>query len=159
MWADAASVRMSDIVIASIMDHQNLTGEATVATRLADLGEHLRWLGSLDYADFEARLRPQQQIRNFTFLMALHAQIHTYGPSPAYWADDVSRMIELISRASSANDHLVPRDLRQGRDAGAARMLSQELVAKYGEVLIAWPAMVAAAKRIRDNGSRLAEAV
>ena len=159
MWADAASVRMADIVIASIMDHKNLTGEATVATRLADLGEHLRWLGSLDYPDFEARLRPQQQIRNFTFLMALHAQIHTYGPSPAYWADDVSRMIELVSRASSANDHLVPRDLRQGRDAGAARMLSHELVAKYGEVLVAWPATIAAAKRIRDNGSRLAEAV
>jgi hypothetical protein len=155
MWADAANVRMADIVIASIMDHQNLTGDATVA----DLGEHLRWLGSLNYPEFEARIRAQQQIRNFTFLMALHAQLHTYGPSPTYWADDVGRMIELISRASSAEDHLVPRDLRHGRDTGAARLLSQELVAKYGEVLVAWPAMVAAAKRIRDNGCGLAEAL
>lgn len=159
IWADAANVRMADIVIASIMDHQNLTGDATVAARLADLGEHLRWLGSLDYPDFEARLRAQHQIRNFTFLMALHSQLHTYGASPNYWADDVNRMIEMISRASSAADHLVPRDLRQGCDAGAARLLSQELVAKYGEVLVAWPAMVAAAKRVRDNESRLAEAV
>jgi hypothetical protein len=157
MWADAAAVRMADIVIASILDHQNLTGDATVATRLADLGEHLRWLGSLDYPDFEARLRTQQQIRNFTFLMALHGQLHTYGASPTYWADDVSRMIELTSRASSADDHLVPRDLRQGRDAGAARLLSQELIAKFGEVLVAWPAMVAAAKRLRVKGCRLAE--
>ena len=159
MWADAATVRMADIVIASILDHQNLTGDATVATRLADLGEQMRWLGSLDYPDFEARLRTQQQIRNFTFLMALHGQLHTYGASPTYWADDVSRMIELTSQASSAEDHLVPRDLLQGRDARAARLLSQELVAKYGEVLAAWPAMVAAAKRLRDNGCRLAEAL
>lgn len=159
MWDDAATVRMADIVIASILDHRGLTGDATVAMRLADFGEHLRWLGSLDYLEFEARLRTQQQIRNFTFLMALHGQLHTYGGSPVYWADDVSRMIELISRASSADDHLVPRDLRQGRDAGAARALSQELIAKYGEVLVAWPALVAAAKRIRDKGCPLAEAL
>jgi hypothetical protein len=159
MWADAAAVRMADIVIASILDHQNLTGDAAVATRLADLGDHLRWLGSLDYPDFETRVRTQQQFRNFAFLTALHGQLHTYGASPTYWADDVSRMIDLISRASSAEDHLIPRDLRQGRDAGAARLLSQDLVAKYGELLLAWPVMVAAAKRLRDKGCRLAKAL
>jgi hypothetical protein len=159
MWADTAAVRMADIVIAAVLDHQNLTGDATSARRLADLGEHLRWLGSLDYTDFEARLRTQQQFRNFAFLTALHGQLHTYGASPAYWADDVTRMIDLISQASNAEDHLVPRDLREGRDPGAARLLSQELVAKFGEVLGAWPAMVAAAKRLRDKGCRLAEAL
>jgi hypothetical protein len=159
LWADVATVRMADIVIASILDHQNLTGDATVAKRLADLGEHLRWLGSLTYSEFEARLGTQQQFRNFAFLTALHGQLHTYGASPTYWADDVSRMIELISRASSAEDYLVPRDLRQSRDAGAARLLTQELVAKFGEVLGAWPAMVGAAKRLRVNGCRLAEAL
>jgi hypothetical protein len=159
MWADAAAVRMADIVIAGILDHQNLTGDATVAKRLADLGEHLRWLGSLTYSEFEARLGTQQQFRNFAFLTALHGQLHTYGASPTYWADDVSRMIDLISRASSAEDYLVPRDLRQSRDAGAARLLTQELVAKFGEVLGAWPAMVGAAKRLRVNGCRLAEAL
>jgi hypothetical protein len=159
MWADAVTVRMADIVIAAMLDHQNLTGDATAATRLADLGEHLRWLGSLDYPDVETRLRTQQQFRNFAFLTALRGQLHTYRASPTYWADDVSRMIDLISRASSADDHLIPRDLRQGRDAGAARLLSQDLVAKYGEILFAWPAMVAAAKRLRDKGCRLAEAL
>jgi hypothetical protein len=159
MWADAAAVRMADIVIASILDHQNLTGDAAVATRLADLGDHLRWLGSLDYPDFETRVRTQQQFRNFAFLTALHGQLHTYRASPTYWADDVRRMIDLISRASSAEDHLIPRDLRQGRDAGAARLLSQDLVAKYGELLLAWPVMVAAAKRLRDKGCRLAKAL
>lgn len=159
MWADVAAVRMADFVIAGILDHQNLAGDATAARRLADLGEHLLWLGSLDYPDFEARLRTQQQFRNFALLTALHGQLHAYGASPTYWADDVSRMIELISRASSAEDHLVPRDLRQGRDAVAASLLTQELVAKFGEVLRAWPEMVAAAKRLRVKGCRLAEAL
>jgi hypothetical protein len=68
-------------------------------------------------------------------------------------------MIELLSKASTAECYLVPRDLRHGRDAGAARLLRQELVARFGELLEAWPALVAAARRLRASGRRLTEAL
>jgi hypothetical protein len=160
MWADGAAVRMADIVIASVLDHGTRTGPATAATRLADLGQHLKWLGSLSFPDYEARIRALQHFRNFAFLTALHGQLQTYyGAPPSFWADDVRRMIELISKASTAEDHLVPRDLRDGRDADAARGLGQELVGKFGELVEAWPAMADAATRLRENGCRLAAAL
>jgi hypothetical protein len=61
-------------------------------------------------------------------------------------------MIELMSKASTAGDYLVPRDVGHGG-------LAQELVGKFGELLEAWPRMVAAARRLRANGCRLAAAL
>jgi hypothetical protein len=159
MWADAATVRMADIVIATVLDHETRAGQVTTAARLADLGKHLQWLGSLDFPDFEARVRTLQHFRDFAFITALHGQLETYRESPSFWADDVRRMIKVISEASTAEDHLVPRDLRHGRDTEAAGRLGQELVGRFGELLEAWPAIVTAARRLRVNGCRLAAAL
>ena len=154
MWAGAAAVRMADIVIAGVMAHKTHSTHVTPGARLADLGKHLRAMGSLSYPDFEARIRNVQRVRNFAFITALHGQLQTYGASPDFWADDVRRMIELLSKASTGVGYLVPRDLLQGRDADAACRLGQELVGKFGELLDAWPTLVDAAKRLRVNGCR-----
>jgi hypothetical protein len=159
MWVDAAAVRMADIVMACVLGHVAQTGPATAATRWADLGKYLRGLGSLNSPDFEAQVSSLQQFRNFASITALHSQLHAHGASPAFWADDTKRMIELLSKASTAEDYLVPRDLRHGRDAGAARLLRQELLGRFGQFLEVWPALVAAARRLRANGRRLTEAV
>ena len=66
LWADAGSVRMADILIAGILAHQPRQGHLPAAARLADLGKHLRWLGSLSLTEFEARLGSVQ--RYVTFL-------------------------------------------------------------------------------------------
>ncbi len=157
-WADATAVRTADIVIAGVLSHETRTGHVTPATRLADLGEHLRGLGSLSYEDFEARVRTMQHVRNFAFITALHGQLQTYGGSPDFWAHDVRRMIELMSKASTAENYLVPRDLRQVHDPDAAKQLGQELVGKFGELLEVWPTLVDAAKRLRVKGYRLSAA-
>jgi hypothetical protein len=157
LWADTTSVRMPDIVIAAVLAHESRIEHITTATRLADLGKHLRWLASLSVRDFEARVRTLQQFRNFAFITVLETQLQTYGASPGFWADDVRRMIKLMSAVSAAGNDLVPRDLRQDHEADAARRLGQELVGRFGELLEAWPALVAAATRLRINGCPLAE--
>jgi hypothetical protein len=159
LWADAGSVRMADIVIAAVLAHQPRQGHMPVAARLADLGKHLQWLGLLSSAEFEARLHTVQQFRNLALITVLESQLQTYGASPSFWADDLRRTIELMSKASTAQDYLVPRDLRRCREAGEARRLGQELLRKFGELVEAWPALVAAAGRLKVNGSRLTEAV
>ncbi len=159
MWVDAAAVRMCDIVIACVQAHEPRAGVVEMAARSAGLGKHLQELGSLDFQDFEAGVRTMQQFRNFAFITALQTQLQTYGASPSFWADDVSRMIELTSQASAGEDYIVPRDLRQGRDVDAARQLSRGLIRRFGELLEAWPAMVAGAKRLRAKGHRLATAL
>jgi hypothetical protein len=159
LWADAGAVRMADIVIAGVLAHQPRQGHMPAAERLADLGKHLRWLGSLSSAEFEARLRTVQQFRNLALITVLESQLRTYSASPDFWAGDVRRMIDLMSKASTAKDYLVPRDLLRDRDGEEARRLGQELVRKFGELVEAWPALVAAATRLRVRGSRLTEAV
>jgi hypothetical protein len=159
LWADATTVRMADLAIAGVVADQTPKGHVTTATRLADLGHHLRWLGSLNASDFEAHVRTVQQFRNLAFTTVLQGQLQTYGASPGFWADDVRRMIELISKASTAEDYLIPRDLRHDADVDEARRLAQELLRKFGELLEAWPTMVAAARRLRVNGYRLTEAL
>jgi hypothetical protein len=118
----------------------------------------LQWLGSLDLPDFEAYVRDVQNFRNFAFITALHGQLHAYGASPGFWADDVRRMIDVMSKAPTAEDYLIPRDLLPGGGGEAARRLGQELIGKFGALLEAWPTMVAAAHRLRANGCRLAVA-
>ena len=155
IWTDAGSVRMSDIVIACLFAHQAGGAHLTDATRLVQLGRHLRSLGSLELPDFEAHVRRLQQYRTMAFITVLESHLQMHGASPRFWADDVKRMIELLSKATSAEDYIVPRDLRHEHDAEAARRLSQELVAKFGGLLEAWPTIVAAARRLRANGCRL----
>jgi hypothetical protein len=157
IWADAENVRLSDIVITCSFAQGVAGAPSTDAERMAQLGRHLRSLGSLKLRDFEAHVRVLQQYRTMAFITALESHLQTYAAQPGFWAEDVERMIGLLSKAASAEDYMVPRDLRAGREAGEARQLSQELVARFGELLEAWPTIVATAGRLRANGQRVTE--
>jgi hypothetical protein len=159
IWTDAGSVRMADVVIACVLAHERGSAPLTDATRMVRLGQFLQWLGSLELSDFEACIRSLQQYRTMAFITVLESHLQTYRASPRFWADDVTRMIELLSKATSEEEYIVPRDLRHGRDAEEARRLSQELVADFGELLEAWPTIVAAARRLRANGCRLTDPI
>jgi len=158
IWMDAGSVRMADVVMACVFAAGRGEG-LTDATGLVQLGKHLRSAGSLKLADFEAYVRRQQQYRTMAFITVLQSHLQTYGASPSFWADDVKRMIEVLSTATNATDYVVPIDLRHRGDIEDARRLSHELVAKFGELLEAWPAIVAAAGRLRANGCRLTDPI
>ena len=159
IWTDTGSVRMADVVIACVLAHEGGSAPLTDATRLVQLGRFLQWLGSLTLSDFEAHVLSLQQYRTMAFITVLQSHLHMYGASPSFWADDVKRMIELLSKGTSTEDYIVPRDLRLGHDVEEARRLSQELVARFGELLEAWPTIVAAARRLRANGCRLTDPV
>jgi len=150
---------MADIVIAGLLAHDGGSAPLTDATRLAQLGQYLQGLGELELSGFEAHVRRMQQYRTMAFITVLQSHLQMYGASPRFWADDVKRMIELLSKGTSTEDYIVSRDLRHGHDAEEARRLSQELVARFGELLEAWPTLVAAARRLRANGCRLADPV
>jgi len=159
IWTDTESVRMADVVIACVLGHQAGSVPLTDAARLSQLGQHLQGLGSLTLSDFEAHVRSLQQYRAMAFITVLQSHLHMYGAAPRFWADDVTRMIELLSKATSTEDYIVPRDLRHGLDVEKARRLSQELVGRFGELLEAWPTIVAAARRLRANGCRLTDPI
>jgi hypothetical protein len=155
IWRDTGGVRTADVVIACVLAHDGGRAPLTDATRLVQLGQYLRGLGALTLVDFEAQVRRMQQYRTMAFITVLESQLQMYGASPRFWADDVQRMIELLSQATRAEDYLVPRDLRREHAVEDVRRLTQDLVAQFGELLEAWPAIVAAARRLRANGCRL----
>lgn len=157
--SDAAGIRMADVVIACVLGHQARKGRVTDATRVRRLGKHLQGLGSSTLQDFEAHVRGLLRYRAHAFITTLQSRLQTYGASPPFWAEEVSQVTELMLKATTTEDYVVPRDLRHGQDAEQARVLSQQLVAGFGQLLEAWPALVAAATRLRARGSRLTDPI
>jgi len=154
IWADADGLQLADVIIACVFGFDadaRLPDEA----RLIRLGRHLRWLGSLSLTEFDAYVRAQQQFRTIAFITALQSQLQAHAGLPRYWEADVTRMIERLSTAASAANYTAPRDLWSGDGADAARRLAQELVEGFGELLEAWPAIVAAARTLRARELRM----
>ena len=119
MWTDADGLQLADVIISCIFGFDtgaSLTDDA----RLIRLGGHLRWLGSLRPAEFDACLRVQQQLRTIAFITALQGQLQAHAGLPGYWEADVTRMIARVSTAASAASYTAPRDLWSGDGADAA---------------------------------------
>jgi hypothetical protein len=159
VWSDGGSVRMADIVIACVLGHPAGHRRFTDATRLRRLGQYLQTLGSLTLPDFEAHVRSLLRYRTYAFVTLLQSHLQTYGASPRFWADDVKQVIDVMLKSMTTEDYVVPRDLCDVHDVERARRLSQQFIAKFGELLAAWPAIVAAAKRLRKKGSRVTDAI
>ncbi len=158
MATDGASVRMADIVIACVSGHEMGDRRFADATRFRRLGKHLQSLGALDLTEFEAHVRGLLRHRANAFVAILHGHLHTYRGSPQFWSEDVTQLIAVMMKATMREDYVVPRDLRQ-YDNDDARQLSQRLVARFGELLEAWPTIVAAARRLRASGQRLTQPI
>lgn len=146
---------MADVVIDCMMTAAIPAGTDSDAARAVQLGAHLRHVGTMVPRDFDAFVRSAQQHRAAAFTTVLSGQLQTFGSSPAYWVEDVKRLIERLAQAPARPDFTVPTDLRVRHDVADARRLSQELVVKFGELLDAWPAVVDAATRLSLAGSRL----
>jgi hypothetical protein len=155
MWREAAGIRMADVVMACLLAHDAGSATLTPAGRLVRLGRFFQELAALTLADFETRLRSFQQFRTMAFITVLESQLRSHDSAPVFWAEDVRRMIALLWKATGEDEYIVPRDLREGRGADAARRLSQELIGRFGELLEAWPAIVDAARRLRAQDRRL----
>ena len=159
LWRDAESLRMADVVVDCILTEGTTAGEAPAAARMSQLGAHLLQIGSRPLPEFEAHVRSLQQYRAAAFTALLSNRLHTHGASPSFWAADVERLLERMAAAPAADHFVVPRDLRGRHDPATARQLSRELIAKFGRLLDAWPAIVAAATRLRANGHRITRSI
>jgi hypothetical protein len=58
----------------------------------------------------------------------------------------------------TTEEYFIPRDLGDGT-ADEVRHAAQRVVLQFGQVLKAWPAIVDAARGLRNRGVRLAQAV
>jgi hypothetical protein len=144
-WNDAVRVRLDEVVIDCLLSR----GTAP----LVECGAHLRELGSLDLDEFEGYVRIVQQQRLIATVTLLQNGLQTFRGAPDYWSADVRGLIEALIASQTRPDFVVPREL----PPETARSTSQTLVERFGELLEAWPEMIAASRRLRDAGVRLSE--
>ena len=155
-WTEAEGVKIADILIACITSHAG-SADVSAAARFQSLGKYLGDLASLRLDDFEAFVTAAQQLRNLAATTLLETRLREHRASPAFWADDVRRTIDALRGTVTKRDYIVPRELRNADDAKSARRITPQLVAKFGGLLEAWPALVEAARRLRMKGCRVSE--
>ena len=125
------------------------------ARRLESLGRYLSELGSLPSPEFE------QQMRLFAFqqlsrlILKLENALQEHTKAPGYWTSDVRQTIELFQNAISNPTQAAARD--DNKKHAEFQRLSQRLLRQYGELLCAWPSLVACAKDLCKGGRRIAQ--
>jgi hypothetical protein len=75
-----------------------------------------------------------------------------YNGEPDYWAEDVEAYLEAIRQRVEAGPDVSPVDMVKQKGSEGFLVLVQELVRRYGELLVSWPAIVAGARRLKEAG-------
>ncbi len=150
------SPRASDVIITCVLSATLTAHDPT--DRLRELGHYLVNLGRLPAPEFDAFVRHllwQQRANDLQYCESLIAH---YGGRPSQWASDLETAVERIQESLAQPDFLYPRDLR-GVDNVDPATIARELVRHYGDLLVAWPGIEAAARALRNAGHPLARGV
>jgi hypothetical protein len=142
----ASTVRISDLVIASVSQWTFTNPRARVADRLRSLGRHLIEIASMEPDEFDQFMRKLLWMRAAQRIGQMESLVREYGGYPQYWAADLQREIKATQAALVRPDYIVPIDL-PGEPGSEARLReSQNLIRRYGELLQWWPEMIERAK-------------
>jgi hypothetical protein len=146
-------------VLPTCIDAHAKPASRSRARRLESLGYYLSELGSLPFPEFEQlmRLFAFQQLSRL--IVKLENVLREHADAPGYWTSGVEQTIELYQKAISNPDptQAAWSDGKQKQDK--FQRLSQRLLRKYGELLCAWPSLVACAKDLCRSGHRIAQPV
>jgi len=129
------------------------------AARMRALGAHLLDLGTRPMGDFEAVVRARLAEANRTLVEWLEGSLDAARGGPAWWANDVRGYLAEVSAAAARDDYPVALDLADGASLEGARAQTRDVVARFGELLVHWPAMVDEARGLRARGIRPATPV
>jgi len=132
---------------------------ATSSQSLRALGRHLIEMGSAPLADFEALVRDQVRRKGREFVALFESRLRLSRGSPAFWANDVRKYLDILRQTQASEAPRVPLELAHGRSLDQARALAQRLALRFGQLVYWWPEMVAAARDLRAQGHRLARPV
>ncbi len=144
--------RISDTVIMLLEDRSQNALPQSRAEGLARTGAYLKDVAALAAADFSLYLRDRWMHGLSAYIEHLEDLLRIYSESPDHWAADVRAHIDSVIDALTTPGGLVPIDLRSGRSPDEAMELCRAMVREYGELLVWWPAIVEAARGLREAG-------
>jgi hypothetical protein len=125
------------------------------ADRMRALGRHLVALGREPIGEYRARCRQLLRARVATFVRYVETFEAACGEAPIEWRQDLAAYLASATRHVEGENGVAPRDLlAHGLSPRDAVTRGQTFVAAYGELLEAWPTLVAAARRLRQRELR-----
>ena len=134
-----------------ILQHP-LAAHASASARMQTLGRALAEIGAHPPADFRDFLRMQTLELASEHLDFLERQLREKPDAPDFWRDDVQALIDHARESIAHDDFDIPFDLKSDRPAEESRALMQTLIGRFGALLQEWPAMVEAARTLREEG-------
>jgi hypothetical protein len=154
VWQRAARPHTGHLVQLLVGAFSASPGVRSFADRLRALGIALEELGSAPLGEFEEHVRLHVWNALSRPAGQLEAHLKHFGGQPGYWADDVRRALAGLREGLAGPEYARPWDLADAFGAERARELLPRLIRRYGRLLRAWPALVEAARRLRDRGVR-----
>ena len=131
---------------------QHPAPHASAVERMQVIGRALSELGALPGADFRDFLQIQTLEHESQRLDFLERQLRENTDAPDFWRDDVQALLDHTREALGHDDFDIPLELKASRSPEENRGLMRSLTARFGALLQEWPAMVEAARALREEG-------
>jgi hypothetical protein len=144
------SLRLADLLVLLVRSFRPCPVPSSPEVELPALGRYLVALASAAPADFDALVRRLWAAELSAYTLRLEQLLVHFQGEPLYWAEDVEAVLEAAGEQAEASPGLEIIDLPKGGEGQAGRVLS--LVRRFGELLIAWPALVEIARRLQAAG-------
>jgi hypothetical protein len=135
-----------------------VVGEA--AARLGAVGRCLEELGQARPGDYLALAKALHLFHAASRVQRLEQLMHSVPEGAALWRRDAEAFLAAQREAIAAPEYYLPYDLlRAGCPPEQALARGQRILRSFGELLVAWPALVEAARALRSAGRGLARAL
>ncbi|MGB8170886.1 MAG: hypothetical protein WCF18_25500 [Chthoniobacteraceae bacterium] len=134
-----------------------LPQRASTADRTRALGRALSEIASMPLVDFMEVLRQKLLEHESEKLGYLDKQLEQ-DDMPEFWRRDVEHLLLNARESLAEEDFDIPHDLKTGRTSAENRLFMQTLIARYGQLVQEWPAIVEATRELQESGIGLAVA-
>ena len=150
IWAPP---RLSDLLM-SIMERCPDLDGGTVPDRLKRVGTHLVECGAARLADFKDYLKDIAVRRIAAMTGVCEHFLREFHSEPEFWALEIRHVMAQLEQQLSRPDVGLPADLPGGEWKEQCTAL-QQFIRSFGELLQAWPDIVAGTQLLQTSGYRI----
>jgi len=143
-------------LLASILEGCPDVPASSPAERIRAVGNYLQECGRVHVREFEAHFL--RSTRSWLALLLENAErlLNSHGAAPTRWAREMQQWIRRIECNLITPENLFPVDLADSGLPEERYAAIQRFLERFGEVLRCWPEIIAAARRLAENGHRIA---
>ena len=135
-------------LLGDLLESVELGVYSSVAARMRALAMYLVELGEANSREFCETCRLQFLGRTAARLERIERGLRSARRAPRLWVESAERRLRALKAAAVDDQAWIPFDLRWGRTADEAAVLAQSLTMRFGRLLLAWPAIWEAARRM-----------